>query len=163
MGCHTWFKTKSKYTIEGLRAIFLVHWEEWIKRWTVLVNEPENEDRLKIFNHLTQEQMEFHLKVYQRQYDLVKKGIIKQDFIYHFTRDTDEGNLYEIHDGVIYVETDDMPHDIFRKGGYPDTKLTSYDETIDFCKNDGIVLDDHQVASLRKFWGENPVGLIDFG
>ena len=53
--------------------------------------------------------------------------------------------------------------DAFMAGKYPDTKLTSYDETIEFCKNDGIVLDDHQVASLRKFWDENPIGLIKFG
>lgn len=165
MGCHTWFKTESKYSLDEIRTLWCNKFEEWIERWRSYVDNPNHEVRVKngIFSDYTQEQFEYFFKVYERQLRLVKKGIIKQDYLIHHSLATDEGDDYEICNGVLYVDTQNLPHDIFRIGGYPNDKLFSLDETLQFCEKKNISLSEDQINRLTKFWAENPIGMIEFG
>lgn len=42
MGCHTIFKTRSKYTIEQLRKIWIARQKEWIAQWEAYTNNPDH-------------------------------------------------------------------------------------------------------------------------
>lgn len=60
------------------------------------------------------------------------------------------------------VET---PHDLFRIGSYADDKLLSLQQTMEFIKNnkDNIWFSENWEDELKKFWHENPNGVIEFG
>ena len=165
MGCHTWFKVKSAYSKEELRQKWIEQQKLWIRDWTVYTNDPKNKYRSqRIFGKHSQEWYEFQLALFKRQLRMVENGTIKQSFINHINGTKDE-DLYEIVDGVIYCETDKMPHDLFRKGSYPDKRLFSLKETMKYIndpENSCIIYED-TVELLNEFWNKNPDGMISFG
>lgn len=54
-------------------------------------------------------------------------------------------------------------HDLFRIGGYPETLLHSYDETIKFIKENDCKTYDYTNEKIKEFWNKYPNGVIDFG
>ena len=175
MGCHTWFKVESKYSLEELRQIWIQQRINWIERWETFTKNPECEERTEggIFSSYTQEYFDWYLKVYKRQFDFVKKGIVKQDFIHHLTHMDDE-DMHEIHNGILYCDNEDVPHDIFRIGDYPDDILFSFEESKKFIeKNRDKIFygtassqaqsEEECLYLLRNFWNKNRIGMIDFG
>jgi len=165
MGCHTWFKTKSKYSLEEIRQIWIQQQKKWIQQWEDYTFNPElKEKRLEIFTtEKTQKEFEYYLEVYKRQLRKVESGHVKYSFVDNLLEGTDEGILYEYYNDTIFVDNRTMPHDIFRIGGYPEDLLFSYDDTIKFIQKNNIEYDDIMLNKLKKFWDENPIGLIRFG
>lgn len=167
MGCHTWMKTKSKYSIEDIRQIWIKQQQEWIDIWKSYTFSKNREYGL--FNNLSQEEFERYLSLYERQLRMVKNGNIKSAFVNHLTKDTDEGKLYQLHNGIVYCETKDMPGNIFRVGNYPEDVLLSMDDTMKFIMENKERIYYYNgkfedvVKRLEEFWESNPNGLIEFG
>lgn len=88
-------------------------------------------------------------------------------------RSTYLDGIIEKFDGKIYVESgyrfnDDKYrlklHDVFRYHNYnDDTKLRSYDETLEFCKTKNIDLDLEQMRNLKIWFDTYPDSFIEFG
>ena len=101
-------------------------------------------------------------KVCDRQINAIKKNYYKCAVIMRYF------DSYEIDkkNNKIYIGVDDF-HDVFRKYGYPDDKLFSYDETIKYIeneKNECYVRDkEHTYKQLKDFWDKYPDGMINFG
>ena len=56
-------------------------------------------------------------------------------------------------------------HDVFRKYGYPDDKLFSLKESLDYINNtnnDCVIYED-TVQRLTEFWNKFKNGMIEFG
>ena len=54
-------------------------------------------------------------------------------------------------------------HDVFRESGFPEIILGSYDETIDYIRDDKCVVFDYTDEYLKRFWNKYPDGKIEFG
>lgn len=67
--------------------------------------------------------------------------------------------------GVFYEEDEIQNlHDIFRIGGYPNDKLTSYEETLKFIDTNQIIVESDTISRLQEFFDSEPKGgLIVFG
>ena len=83
-------------------------------------------------------------------------------------------DMHEIHNGIIYCNNDDVPHDIFRLGGYPDDILFSFEESKKFIEENRDKIfyggassqaqgEEECLSLLINFWNNNPIGMIDFG
>ena len=59
----------------------------------------------------------------------------------------------------------DTPHDLFRIGGYPDDKLLSLQQTMEFIERnkERISFSENWEERLKEFWSKNPDGVIEFG
>lgn len=59
----------------------------------------------------------------------------------------------------------DTPHNLFRVRNYPEDKLLSLKETLDFIEKnkDSVTFDYDWEARLIAFWDKNPDGVIEFG
>lgn len=163
MGCHTWFKTKSKYDVEDCRRMWLIQQEKLIEDWERIVEDPSHPFRLNTqYDH---NDLLSVVELMKRQYRMVKNKNIKFAFIRDL-EETDEGDLYEYRDGIIYVVKNDAPHDLFRVGDYPETKLFSLEQTLDFIESyeEGRIYKwDSTIPQLKDFWQKNPIGMIEFG
>lgn len=63
-----------------------------------------------------------------------------------------------------YRETGDF-HDVFRKYGYPEDRLFSLEETLNYIsdtKNECVVYD-YTENKLKEFWEKYPNAMIQFG
>ena len=62
-----------------------------------------------------------------------------------------------------YVETGF--HDMFRKYGYPEDRLFSLQETLDYINNpeNNCTVYEESIKRLEEFWSKYPDGMIDFG
>lgn len=59
----------------------------------------------------------------------------------------------------------DTPHDLFRIGGYPDDKLLSLQQTMQFIERnkEQMSFTENWEERLKEFWAKNPDGVIEFG
>ena len=59
----------------------------------------------------------------------------------------------------------DTPHDLFRIGGYPDDKLLSLQQTMQFIERnkERMSFSENWEDRLKEFWSKNPDGVIEFG
>ena len=62
-----------------------------------------------------------------------------------------------------YVETGF--HDMFRKYGYPDDRLFSLEETLNYINNyeNKCIVYENTIDLLKDFWSKYPDGFIEFG
>ena len=165
MGCHTWFKTKSKYTLDDIVIKWIENHKNFIVKWESYCKNPQHKYRKEggIFSDLTQEQLEWYLKVYKRQLVFVEKGLIREALIYASYKFFEDERSFFIHNNILYAQTENCPHNIFRIGNYPEDILTSLEETLIFCETNKIYLNTEQLIELKQFWNNNPIGLIKFG
>jgi hypothetical protein len=77
----------------------------------------------------------------------------------YFYKGCTSKKLTIVHNQQLYEDTDTF--DLFRIGGYPDTVLTSYKQTVEYCKQFNIGED--KLESTYQFFKDHPDGLIQFG
>jgi hypothetical protein len=159
MGCHTWFYKKVERSIEEARQKWIEVKKDWIERWKEICNDPNAECRF-IFEW-SQEYCDWSLSLYERQLRMVEKGLCNMAVMNQ--QPEDEEGSYEFVDNILYCNSNNLPHNIFRISGYPEDKLHSIMETMRFCVKNNIKLTKEQKYQLQKFWFENPEGLITFG
>ena len=58
----------------------------------------------------------------------------------------------------------DTQHDLFRIGGYPDDKLLSLEQTMEFIERnkERMSFSENWEIKLKEFWSKNPDGVIEF-
>ena len=192
MGCHTWFYKKSELKIEKARENLInrlktgIDFDKLIIEFYTVVDLPHSE----IFSgenqdfHYTSEKifkigekifgddvyLEFlesypewdielctkRIKIYERQIRMIEKGLCNCAVYKRMNGFFVNGNYY--------VDSNEF-HDVFRKYGYPETILTSYDETIKYIEDKKNECSTYEYTHIRlkEFWDKYPDGIITFG
>ena len=155
MGCHTWFYKKSKRTIDEARKIFIDESKKNIKlREEVMLESDEYWEG----SGFTKEDSEIWCKIVERQIQMVEKGLCDVA-VYN-----KQPEISFITERGFFIEHGEY-HDLFRKGGYPETKLYSLKETMDYINDpeNHCTVFDFTNERLEEFWKECPDGSIEFG
>lgn len=173
MGCHTWFFRKIERTQDEAKKLCVKYMKKIIKGWekttfnviydengNFVMSHPSNTLR-HAYPEYSQEFCEQILKVYKRQLKMIKKGLCQRAV---WNRQPDKNFTKYIDGKGLYIE-DTVFHDVFRKYGYPEVKLFSLEETLDYINNpeNECVLYDNSIEMLEKFWTLYPDGFIEFG
>lgn len=161
VGCHTWFYKRVERSYEEAKVIYITDSKKTIQRWEEICNNVN--DKSRIAYQWTQEQCERNLSILCRQLRMVEKRLCKVAVMNH-QPDDENGTQYQFIRGNLYCTNDSLPHNIFRVRNYPEDNLLSFQDTMRFCRvKYNVSLNDDQIERLRKFWYENPDGLIQFG
>ena len=162
MGCHTWFYKKSNRSIEEARKIFIDQTIETIEFYKNVI---DNDMQFEGVDWREWEKdgpgvgfIENFIKVLYRQIRMVEKGLCNLA-VYN-----KQPEISFVNEKGFFVEHSDY-HDVFRKHGYPEDILYSFDETIDYINNpdNHCTKNDLTEERLKEFWKECPDGAIEFG
>lgn len=156
MGCHTWCARKVDRTITEARELWLVKNKEildWLDRMHV---DAMNERAISY--DWTVEYIERLIALYKRRHRMVSAGLCNVAVM-----NQQPEHSHYIEGKGFFVDTD--YHDLFRVGGYPNARLFSKDECIQYMKDnaDKIIKHDDTDRLLDEFWSEHPDGCIHFG
>lgn len=181
MGCHTWFHKRIEVTEEDVRKDVVDFLKREIDHYNRLINDRDgiDEDILNAYPEWTKEFGLYYKPIYERRLRMVEKGLCKLA-MYNRYKESDYNNIHKFDKSknAMYVTTNSLPHDTFRRGGYPNDKLFSLEETLKYLEdNDGIIyytstifdktdrniLKEKSIKRLKEFWVEYPEGMIDFG
>ena len=158
MGCHTWFYRKIERTQEEAKQNCLRGLRKSEKlNLNILAN--RNYNGLD-WSDWTESELIKHDSCLKRQIRMVDNNFCQRAVWNH----QDDENLTEYVDGKgFYMETGF--HDIFRKYGYPEDKLFSLQETLNYINNpeNACVTYDKTFERLNEFWNKYPDGMIEFG
>lgn len=171
MGCHTWFykKVVPQPTYEEVKQYYLNIVDENIKLYQQMIDDTLDAETKEAYPEWTAEMGYKYLPVFERIKRIVEKNLC-QVAVCNRYRNNDNLTVYE--NGVFYEYTHDLTHDVFRIGGYPNDKLFSLQETLDFIEKykDKIyhyhfnnVTNQDWKEQLEEFWVKYPDGMIDFG
>ena len=163
MGCHTWFYKKVDRTLE--EAIKLAR--EKISADIELLKQAKNleyEGSITVLNSFI-ENIDKGIYIFKAPlyYDsgwLEPTGEEEEEVTNIWEHQPE--SLCEFIEGKgFYVECGDF-HDIFRVGMYPEDKLFSKQECLDFVESKYIKLTTDQLEELNAFWNKYPEGMIEF-
>ena len=169
MGCHTWFYKRLENPPSK---------EEMVSKLSTLFNEElnyikNNPYKDEFGDSLTNEEYTYKLNFFENCLKVVTdniefydenfddKKITIESLYCHFSYD----DIILYHKGKFYVDSDEY-HDLFRKYGYPDDVLESYQETLDYINNPDnncIIYYDGCYDKLKEYWEKYPDGIICFG
>ena len=159
MGCHTWFYRKIERTQEEAKQSCLQN----LKRsrnlaWKIYKNPTSY---YGINWETTKEEQLYYIKYLNRQIRMVSNNLCSRAV---WDRQNDEDLTEYIEGKGLYIE-DTGFHDVFRKYGYPDDKLFSLQETLNYINNpeNACVTYDKTFERLNEFWNKYPDGMIEFG
>jgi len=169
MGCHTWFYKKVDVNYEEVKAKVIVHYEEEISLLDKMINESLDKDLLEVYPEFT---IEYGLKnkpIIERKLSIIRKNLCKEAVCRRYRH---EDNLTDYINGKgFYTTKNDMQHDLFRIGNYPEDKLFSLTETLDFIEKNkdkihsyyfNKVQNKDYKQQLEEFWKTYPDGMIRF-
>jgi hypothetical protein len=163
MGCHTWFYRKEERSIEEARKKFIAEQKDMIKSWGLMLYNPL--DDCRVAYDWSDVDISNSIDVTERRIRMVEKGLCNVAVFNH--QPSNDGQHLYINE-KFYTCDDEMPHDTFRIGGYPETKLFSLEETLKFLEdNDGKIdywmTKEETIEKLKEFWTKYPDGMIEFG
>jgi hypothetical protein len=177
MGCHTWFYRKVNRTLEEARELYIKDHKKSIIRFKEMLNNPEDEVRAAY--SWTDENLDHAIKIMERQVQMVEKELCNVAVFNHQPEDHRSRDYeFEKKNNTLYCTDDELPHDIFRIGGYPEDRLFSLEETLQylgshddkigyadtiFNETDRNILKESAIKRLKKFWEDHPDGMIEFG
>jgi len=206
MGCHTWLHTKSKYqpTFEEIKELVVKTFESEIDYLKRHIEGRLDEDKVWLFESQTILQSEWKLEIYKRKLQIINKNLCKvavcnyysyyvgtDEFGRSYHYETSNFTLYTGLSGSNKTPVEEWYHDTFRIGGYPEDKLFSLQETLDFIERNEKKIRFGHIACinadekdynkrkwkeinrkkskqkcmeiLKEFWTKHPDGLIYFG
>ncbi len=165
MGCHTWFYKRVEVDFDTMRNMVLNNYKKSMDRydrWILNPTDPEYLDMLSAYPEWTLDLVEQWRDVNRKQISMIEKVLCKEAIISKYCSFSSGVNRY-IKGKGIFMECG--YHDIFRKYGYPEDMLFSYEDTLDYIDYPGnnCQLYDHSLEKLKEFWEKYPDGMIDFG
>ncbi|MFA5154149.1 MAG: hypothetical protein WC554_16485 [Clostridia bacterium] len=104
-----------------------------------------------------------YLPVVNRMDQIIEKNLCKVAVCKRYMHE--ESWLTTFINDTFYVYTHDLPHDLFRIYGYPNDKLFSLEQTMKFITDnkEKISFCENWAKRMKKFWLNNPDGMIEFG
>ena len=170
MGCHTWFYKKINVSYEEAKEIYIKNTTESIDRLEKWLNNPTSEEYLEVvedYPEYTLEYMVKELAIYKRKRRIVEKGLCKEAVLRSYFDPTFKTTFKYIK-GKGHFQSLDWC-DIFRIGNYPEDRLFSLEETLDFIKRNEDKIYDYNnnkttwLFKLEQFWKDYPDGMVSFG
>jgi hypothetical protein len=166
MGCHTWFYKKTDTPpYEEMKKFVVDTYKRSVNDLTRWIDNPTDAEYLEmvaVYTDWTIEAITNWRDADARRVRMIEAGLCKQAVMNKFCMYGD--GLKEFYNGNLYDDVDGY-HDLFRKYGYPEDRLFSLEETLEYIndpKNECQTYD-KTVERLTKFWTENPDGMITFG
>lgn len=194
MGCHTWFYKKVIISEEKLKSdalkicdLNIMLWQayldfsnkipianvsDWMNEFIISFSTQSEEELQKQI-----ETNSYLVNSYKRIKRFVEKDIyktagkvdlynyiLKNEFFQEF--DLENGSYkYCKRNNAIYINSNELPYDLFRIGGYPKNQLLSLKETMKFLEDnkDKIRIFYGTTEKLENFWKQYPDGMICFG
>lgn len=164
MGCHMWVFHKIDRSFEEAKSIAINGFRNaiaLIEKYPVIDNSGKD---VSLFN----------VNVWKRIISRIENGYIKEAVYRHQDWEIGEHTIYL--KGNLY-ECSNSYHDIFRVHDYPDTILTSYDETINYIESrkqggddlsiylENDTLEDYPATKerLKNIFEKYPETIITFG
>lgn len=176
MGCHTWFYKKMEHqpSYDDVKTNVLHSYNEDIKLYQQFIDGTLDDDTKDLFREFTKETAKKYLLILERSKRMVEKDLCKVAVCNRY------GNcsmsLIRFHNGYFYIDSDNLPHDIFRIHNYPNDILLSLQETLDYLEvnDDKIeyygydevdkdIIKLNAIERLKEYWEKYPDGMIDFG
>lgn len=164
MGCHTWFYkvAEKQYTIDEFKKLIVDMLNDNIDLANQLSNGKLDKDIAEAYPEWDADLGDASKKKYESMQNDIKTNdyTLKQLYDQYFDM------MYEeilLHNGLFYEETE--YHDLFRVTGYPQSRLTTKDETFNFINDltNNCTIYDKTTKLLEEFWMKYPDGLIEFG
>ena len=171
MGCHTWFYKKINITYEEVLSSVILSFEKNIEWWNEFIKDKESDyiiDLIKSYPYINDTHAARQIEISYRKIRMIKAGYCKEAVCEKYTNVCANINIARYIKGKGMFIAINTQHDVFRKYGYPDDTLFSYDETIKYI---GDPVNECQLYTslyktkkqLKKFWDKYPDGMIDFG
>jgi len=170
MGCHTWFAKKIDVSHEEVKSYMVSRLQKNVDFYERLISDRQSidADLLEAYPEWTVEFGQKYKEISLRQLRMISKDLCQLAMYHSYVH---EDCLTYFVEGIgFYVSSKDMPHDIFRIGGYPLDVLYSLQETLDFIERNSDktkhhvywFCDDWQ-QRLKDFWEKFPEAQIHFG
>lgn len=185
MGCHTWFYKKiqdpsseeiistvgnrCRKELDFLERLIssrheideelLETYPEWTPEWAVSMKDAWN----KIYDFVNGG--ELNTKELPEAFNAFFDEGMSRESILAFLYEMWTTELTSFVEGKGWFEDTDEFHDVFRKHGYPDDKLFSLQETLDYISNPDNNCTTYEWTNDRliEFWEKYPNGMIIFG
>ena len=159
MGCHTWFYRKIERTQKEAKQSCL---KKLIYDEKLNINILENRSFNGIdWSNYTEEELIKFDTILKRKIRMVKNNLCQKTV---WNNQNDKELTVYVEGKGLFIE-DTGFHDVFRKYGYPDDKLFSLKESLDYINNtnnDCVIYED-TVQRLTEFWNKFKNGMIEFG
>lgn len=171
MGCHTFFYKKKEVSFDKAKENAIIKIKDNIlllERW---INNPLDDEYIEliyIYPEYTIDKLQEELLMWNDKLQHIENGTIEEQFDYVMKTHEDECSdvCFWSKEHGFYISNDNLPHDIFRLGGYPEDELFSLEETLDFIERNKDKITYHNKdwkEQLEDFFRKNPDGAIDFG
>jgi hypothetical protein len=166
MGCHTWFYKKIKGPTKAEAAGKVEEaFQKEVKFLQRLIDDRESidQDLLEAYPEWTAEFAQEKILFWNEQIGKIQSGFFTEDWIFERYLEMNMSIQSYIPGKGWYDSTDELPHDLFRHGGYPDDTLHSLEETLTYIKKNKCTTYEYTEESLKEFWNNHPEGMINFG
>lgn len=169
MGCHTWFYKKIEGpTNEEVKTKLLERIDkeiDFLER--LVVNRSSiDEDLLEAYPEWTPEYAQQQFPYWEELRSKIINGEMGISELCDLYSEMSFDEITEYVEGRgWFVSSRELPHDVFRKHGYPEDRLFSLEESLAYINNpeNKCVVYEETVEDLEKFWKEHPEGMINFG
>lgn len=166
MGCHTWFYKKIETpTIDEIKSVLISRWKHELDFLNKLINDRSSIDPelLEAYPEWTVEYAEKSKVYWETAITTIDSRLIDEELCDLYCDSVDDITIYV--DGRGWFSEVDEFHDVFRKYGYPDDMLFSFEQTMDYINNPDNKCEtyDYTEKTLKEFWEKYPDGLIEFG
>lgn len=168
MGCHTWFykKINPQPTYDEVRKKVLGGFiKDNIDLYQKMVDGTLDEDIKDAYPEWNEEMGRKYLPIFDRMKTMIEGGYCKVAVCNRYEHINSLVNMTQYINGEFFISTNSLPHDVFRRHDYPEDKLFSLEDTMNYISKwkDKISFSENWEDNVKKFWSENPDGMIEFG
>jgi hypothetical protein len=150
MGCHVWCYKRIERTQEEAKQSCLKKLNYYLDLW----NKSDNAEIIKTYGY-TDENINHFKNVLKRQIRMVENNLCQKAVWNHQFED-----LTIFNEKGFFIYTDEV---VLFRTWYNEKILYSYEETLDFIKNNECSCFEGWEQSIIDFWTKYPDGLIRFG
>lgn len=167
MGCHTWFYKKFEINeskvLDDLKNCINTEVQFF---YDVIHDKPKVQEWLDKYYDIPYEEAYKNLHYYEDLKHKIDNNLLSTVELYNTYSELGiQNDIVEyVEDKGWFIDVDEY-HDLFRKGGYPEIKLFSLQETLDYINNPDnfCTIYEYTLQGLNEFWNKYPDGMITFG